>query len=463
MGRLATGRWSLPEVNMAFVDNGVCPFDVALADAMQRAASHVAREQRPRLVVCSAVGGVTDLLLQAVACARCGDDPAPFVGEIRARHGEIVAKLALDAGVLARLDSELDRLLQGVGMLRELTPRVQDELVSLGERMSVRLFAAVLERSGLAARAFDSWELGLQTDDRHGSAEVDPGCLGAVCEAVGGLEPGLVPVVTGFIGRGAGGAVTTLGRGGSDLSAAVLGAAVDAGEIQIWTDVPGILRADPRVVGEAEIVPAIRFDEAAELAYFGAKVLHPRTIEPARRRGIPVRVLGTFQVDPARPVVEQGTLIHDAAPGEPVRAIALRRGVQSLHVCSSRMLQAPGFLSRVFDILARHGISVDVIATSEVSVSMTFDRDEQNLAAAMGEIAGFAQVEHTPDRSILCLVGTGIREDTSILARIFGVLAKHRVPVHVISQGASRINITLVTEAPHGRNAMRALHQAFFG
>jgi aspartate kinase len=434
------------------------------ADAMSRAGEHVLREERPALVVVSAVAGVTDLLLEAAGTARAGGSPVPFLREIQKRQDEIVFKLRLPRDLLTDLYSELERLISGISMLRELTPRVQDAFVSLGERMSARLFSEALLKQGRRARAYDSWELGLVTNQAHGCAELLPEAPGFISKALRALPNDETAVVTGYIGRSSEGEVTTLGRGGSDLSAAVLGAAAGAEEIQIWTDVPGILRADPRVVPAAAVIPEISFEEAAELAYFGARVLHPRTIEPARRAGIPVRVLGTFQVDPRGDltVSRQGTRIHDGAPGEPVRALAIRRQVQSLHVQSSRMLEAHGFLARVFSIFERHRISIDVIATSEVSISMTFDRDEIALEQAVAEISAFAQVEQIPERSILCLVGSGLREDTGLLARVFAALAREQIPVFVISQGASRINITLVTDPQDGRTAMRALYRELF-
>jgi aspartate kinase len=434
------------------------------ADAMDRACDHVIREERESLVVVSAVGGVTDLLLEAAGTARAGGSPVPFLREIQKRQDEIVDKLQLERDLLTDLYSELERLISGISMLRELTPRVQDAFVSLGERMSSRLVAEVLTRKGQKARAYDSWDLGFITNDVHGCAELLPQAPAFIKTALAALPDGETAVVTGYIARTAEQEVTTLGRGGSDLSAAIFGAAAGAEEIQIWTDVPGILRADPRVVKQAAVIPQIRFEEAAELAYFGAKVLHPKSIEPARRAGIPVRVLGTFQADPKsdKSTSRQGTLIHDQAPVEPVRALAIRRQVQSLHIQSTRMLEAHGFLARVFSVFERHRISIDVVATSEVSVSLTFDRDEISLDAAVSEISEFAEVEQTSERSILCLVGAGLREDTGLLARIFSVLASAKIPVHVISQGASRINITLVTDPPHGKEAMQALYRDLF-
>ena len=433
------------------------------AEAMKRTAQHVAREPRHPLVVVSAVGGVTDLLLQAAETACSGSIPQG-VEQIAIRHHRIMDELGLNAELLKDLETQLRRLVQGISLLRELTPRIKDSLVSLGERMSSRLLAATLEGMGRPAMAYNAWELGLITDDNYGCAEPLAEASDKMHGIMEQLDPDVVPVVTGFIGHSIEGEITTLGRGGSDFSAALFGAAAGAAEIQIWTDVAGIQRADPRVVSGAEVIGAMSFEEAAELAYFGAKVLHPRTMEPARRRGIPVRVLGTFVVDPGgnRPASELGTVIDDEAPSEPVRALAIRPDVQSLHIHSLRMLEAHGFLSRVFEILTRHRISVDVIATSEVSISMTLDLYEGDLDAAVEEIKKFAEVELLGKRSIICLVGAGLRQDTSLLARVFDILARAQVPVHVISQGASRINITLVTDPEHVKPAMQALYAELF-
>jgi len=432
--------------------------------AMARMAAHILREERPRLVVVSAVGGVTDQLLVAAAAALAGDDTDPAREAIRDRHAVILAAEGLAPDLLADLEDDLSDLLAGISKLGEFTLRTRDWLQSLGERMSACLVAEVLSLRGAPALAWDAGDLGLVTDANHGRAEPTPGSEAAMQSALEGLEPGVIPVVTGFIGRTRDGIITTLGRGGSDFSAALFGAAVGAEEIQIWTDVPGFLQADPAIIPGAEVIPSMRFEEAAELAYFGARVLHPRTIEPARRKGIPVRVLGTFDVDPAgdQPIGAQGTLISKDAPLVPIRALALQTEVHSLHVHSLRMLDAPGFLARVFDVFARHQISIDVVATSEVSVSMTFDSTGEGLEAAIEEITGFAQVESSPPRALLSLVGPGLREDPSLLARVFGVFAAEGIPIHVISQGASRINVNLVTDSHQAHAALRALCSELF-
>jgi aspartate kinase len=445
----------LPGVVMKFGGTSV-----GTPEAIEALVRHVGREERAPLVVVSAVGGVTDLLLQAADLAATGQPCEQPLAEITERQRAIIEHFELDVALIAAQESELTQLLQGIAMLRELSPRVRDRLVSLGERMSARLLAACLRRRGQAARAHDAWALGMCTDEQFGRAEPLPGCYARIRAALEGLDGAAIPVTTGFIAHSDAGEITTLGRGGSDFSAAIFGVAAGVQEIQIWTDVPGILRADPAAVPGAAVVPCMRFEEAAELAFFGARVLHPRTIEPARQHAIPVRVLGTFHVDPEgnELVSQQGTLIDDQCPAEPIRGMALHREVQSLHIHSLRMLEAPGFLARCFEILARHAISVDVVATSEVSVSMTLDKYEGEIDEAVEELSEFAEVELMRDRSLLCLVGSGLREDASLLARVFQVLADNQVPIRVISQGASRINITVVTDPPYAVRAMRAIH-----
>ena len=436
---------------------------VGNAAAMERTAKHVARAEAP-FVVISAVGGVTDLLLRAGEFAREGFDFTAPLDEIRSKHAQITAELQIECAETDDLLEQLSELLKGISLVGELSDRVQDKLVSFGERMSIGLLAATLRKMGHNAASYPAWELGMRTTDRHTNARPLPDVDGWIRNAVRALPQDQIPIVTGFMGHTQQGHIATLGRGGSDYSAAIFGAALAVEEIQIWTDVPGILRADPRVVDGAEIARQVRFDEAAELAYFGAKVLHPRTIEPARRASIPVRVLSTFALDPDGDLAATavGTVIDDSAVPEAIRAIAVQRGVRTLHVHSLGMLDAPGFLAKVFAILAEHQVSVDVIATSEVSVSMTFDRCDGDLSAAIAEVSEFATVSSDDDRTIVCLVGAGLRGNPRLRARIFDALADEDIPVHVISQGASRINLTLVIDKEHSETAMRALHSKLF-
>ncbi|TNE51361.1 MAG: aspartate kinase [Deltaproteobacteria bacterium] len=451
-----------PEVVMKFGGTSV-----GTAEAMRQVASLVASEPRWPVVVVSALGGVTNKLLDTARRAVQGEDWEPALHEIIGRHHTMIADLELEPNMLQDLEEEMERWLRGVALLREMSPRVKDALLSLGERMSVRLLAGVLTQQGVVAKArpWASWELGLETDGRHNKADVLSSCLEQIQNKISQLSPGEVPVITGFIGRSIDGEITTLGRGGSDFSAAVFGAAIGVQEIQIWTDVPGFLRADPRVVEDPALIPAMEFDEAAELAYFGAKVLHPRTLEPARKRNIPVRVMGTFHVKPDELASGKanGTLITNSGTPENVRALAIRENVDTLHIHSLRMLEAPGFLARIFNILANFQISVDVLATSEVSVSMTFDNYERPLLEkAIKEIEQFAKVNFHPDRSIICLVGSKLRNDTTLIGRVFSLLGQNEIPLEVISQGASQINLSFVTEAKFGRLAMKVLHDEFF-
>ncbi|RME26284.1 MAG: aspartate kinase, partial [Deltaproteobacteria bacterium] len=433
---------------------------VGTAGAIERARSHVLAEKRPAVVIVSALAGVTDLIENALALAAGGGRWRPLFTEIVERHGAAIDGLGIERpDDLPELEKDLRDLLRGVELVREASPRVRDLALSFGERASARIFAAALRAVGARAEAFDSWRLGLATDGLHGRAAPTEDSAGRIRREVEKLPDGVIPVVTGFIARSAEGEITTLGRGGSDYSASLFGAALGVEEIQIWTDVPGFLRADPRIVENPELLSEMTFPEAAELAYFGAKVVHPRTIEPAERAGIDVRVLGTFQVAPGR-AKESGTRITKRARPEPVRAIALRRQVRALHVHSLGMLDAAGFLARLFGVLADHGVSVDVVATSEVSVSMTFDHAEAGLDRAIEEISAFATVEPRQERCLLCLVGEGLGSEPSVPGRIFAALGSAGISAEVLSQGASRINITMVLPEHDGPRAMCALYEA---
>jgi len=300
----------------------------------------------------------------------------------------------------------------------------------------------------------------MATDASHGAAAPDEAAIAA--NVASRLLPeraaGRVVVTGGFVGAAPGGATTTLGRGGSDYSAALLGAALlDSGApvsaIEIWTDVDGILTADPRVVPAARIVPEVGYAEAAELAFFGAKVLHPATIRPAVSRGIPVRVRNTFR--PAAP----GTTVRSEAPGTGVRALAMRPGVAALFVGSPRMLLAHGYAARVFSVFERHAVPVDVIATSEVSISITVDA-KAPLAALVRDLSAFAEVSVLTDLAVVSVVGRKLRSTPRVAASVFAALGE--INVVLISQGASETNLTFVVEAKEAPEALRRLHRELF-
>lgn len=419
--------------------------------------------QRP-VVVVSAMSGVTDALLAAVAHATAGDAAAalaPLESHF-ARHIETAQSL-VSADEVEEFATTIEAARCEIGaLLRKTAARarshalLQDAVVSFGERLSSMLLSAVLRAQGLRSVTVDARRCVI-TDDEHGCAaplqEETNQRTRAQLEPLVARE--IVPVLGGFIGSTRAGETTTLGRGGSDYSASLVGAALAASEIQIWTDVPGVLTADPRVVKEARTVARLSYAEAAELAYFGAKVLHPKTILPAVVRGVPVRICNSRAPD------AEATEIFFEAEMSPrtVKAIAHKTGVSIVHVTSARMLGAYGFLRRLFEVFDRHRTIVDVVTTSEVSVSMSVD-DASALAEIATELKPFAAVQVEPRRAIVCVVGEGLRHTPGIAGRIFATISD--INVLLISQGASNVNLTFVVEERRAAEVVRRLHAAFF-
>lgn len=422
---------------------------VGSAASLRNAIGLVAKARdRDPVVVVSATAGVTDLLV------RFGREP----GERRAIATQLVdrhARLAREMGVPEGL---LDPLWQRFGAEAAapgvLDARAHDRVLSWGERASSVLFAAALDASGVPARAVVAGDAGLVTDERFGAAHPLPEAYAALRAGLSGRPP--IPIVTGFIGRTAAGDTTTLGRGGSDFSAAIVGAALGAEEIQIWTDTSGMMSADPRIVPEARPVPRLSFHEAAELAYFGAKVLHPKTILPAVERGIPVRVANTQRPD------DPGSLITaDTETSEDtwrIKSIACKKGITSVTVESTRMLLAHGFLARVFDIFGRHRIAVDLVTTSEVSISMTVD-ETTGLDEAVAELETIGRVAVKRDLAMIAVVGEGAATRLGLAGHLFTLLAGVGIGVEMISQGASRINLSFVVQLTDVDRAVRLLHR----
>ncbi len=422
------------------------------ADRM-RAVGQIVRDGLPRrpLVVLSAIGGVTDLLYQLAEGASVSDwDMAPLID----RHRQVCADLGLSDELVDPLLTELEELAGGIALIGELTQRTLDRVASFGERLSTRIFAAHLTASGIPARQFDAWELGLVGEGPFGASRFKPDG-GAVSRVLSEINE--VPVVTGYIVRNEQGDITTLGRGGSDYSASAIGAFIGAEEIQIWTDVDGVMTADPHLIGDARPIRALSFEEASEVAYYGARVLHPATIQPAIQDAIPVRVLNTYF-----PAVE-GTLITRQAEtsAKVVKAVVHKRGIILVNIVSNQMLNQYGFLARIFEVFSRHQVVIDMVATSEVSVSVTCDR-EDGLAAAIQELQGFSEVQLDREQAIVCVVGHGMKEASGVAGRVFGALAKAGVPVRMISQGATRINIGMIVDEQDVENGIWALHGEFF-
>ncbi len=436
------------------------------ADRVANAIDIVA-ERRPRkpVIVVSALAGVTNDLVAASEAAR--EQKPELVREIirrvRDRHEEVALRLVqhksdfFDAFIrqLEKQTDEIDTILRGISLLGEITLRASDKVVSIGEKLSSVLFAYSMKMRALAGEHVPSEEV-IWTNDCFGGASPDMAKTREEARRVlmPLLDRNIIPVIGGFIGRTHGGATTTLGRNGSDFSAAIVGAAIGAEEVQIWTDVDGLLTCDPRVVPEARVIDRLSFDEAAELAQFGAK-LHPRTLEPAVEANVPVRVLNTH--NPASP----GTLITrggaDGASGP--RSIARKKNVTMVHVTSNKMLGVHGFLAQFFTIFAQLGISVDLIATSEVSVTVTVDErhDVDELTRRLSELA---EVELSDGQSIIAVVGRNLMSDSRTGARILDAL--HGIPVKMISLGRSGLNLSTVVDDANADAAVKAIHRALF-
>lgn len=412
------------------------------------------RLARRPVVVVSAFRGVTDDLLALGKEALDGN--LGRIAAVEARHRETARELGVDFAPLEPLFAELAELARGVSLLKELTPRTLDRLAGFGERLSVRLVAAAFTKGGIPARPVDASDAGLVTDESFGSAAPLPEADALLRASLS--VPGPLPVVTGFIGRTRGGELTTLGRNGSDFTATILGAALGAEEVEIWSDVDGIMTADPRLVPSAKPLGTLSFAEACELAHYGGKVLHPHTLVPAMRKNIPVRALNTFK--PEHP----GTRIVAAAEpahGSPLKSIAFKRRQLILSASSPRMLSGPGFLARIFSTLARHDIDVDMVATSEVSVSATTG-DERGVAKAVAELE--PEFETTVERgmSVVCAVGDAIQSTPGVAAEIFAAMKTAGVNVRMISQGASKNNVAFVVEDKDVEAAVKSLHARFF-
>jgi aspartate kinase len=410
------------------------------------------RSARDPVVVVSALTGVTNTLVEFCRSISGRDTLAM---QIETRHQEFARAVGVPAAII---ESPLRAWgLEAAGWLKSnkvIAGADRDRVLSFGERLSVVLFAAGLKARGVDAVPIVAGEAGLVTDDRFSAAHPLPEAAEALVASLSRRPP--VPVVTGFLGQTRDGRITTLGRGGSDYSAAILGAALGAEEIQIWTDTSGMLSADPRIVPEARPVASLSFAEASELAYFGAKVLHPKTLLPAIERAIPVRILNTGRPD------DPGSLITQSAPAADsswrVKSIACKKQVAAVTIVSSRMLLAHGFLARVFEVFGRHHIVVDLVTTSEVSISVTVD-DPSRLDEAIAELEGIGDVEVKHGLAVVAVVGEGAPSHLGLAGHVFTLLGGVGIGVEMISQGASRVNLSFVVRGEDADRAVRLLHR----
>ena len=438
------------------------------AVAINRAAEIVSgRVARAPVVVVSALAGVTETLLRVARLAREGsvDSALTSLAELCQRHLETArALLTRSTGsglehveeVVKHQFAELENLVRSVATLGELTARSQDAIVSFGERLSSAIVTEAFRSRGIGAELADSRRF-IITDDSFSRAAPDmPETTRRCGEVLGPLiEAARVPIVQGFIGCTSEGITTTIGRGGSDYSAALIGAALGAEAIEIWTDVDGLMTADPRVVTDARRIRVISFAEAAELSYFGAKVLHPSTVLPAVERGIPVHIYNS-----TNPSCEGTLIVAKPRPSKNlIKSIAFKRGVTIVNVTSTRMLMAYGFLRTIFDVFDQHQTSVDVVTTSEVSVSISLDGADR-LDAIKRDLSGIGEISVEREKATVCVVGDNLKFTPGLAARLFKAI--ETTNVNMISQGASEINLTFVIDQSDVDRVVRKLHDEFF-
>lgn len=436
------------------------------ARAMENVIGIVSRErQRQPVVVLSAIAGATNTLLRSAQIALDGnlEKAHAELNGLLERHVTVLENLVenraeiqqLILAIRKRFD-ELKTLCQGIAILGELTNRSLDAIASVGEQLSTLILARTMTERGIPVELVDARSF-ILTDDQFTVAAplLDRISEEARLRVLPHVQAGKIVVTQGFIGATVKGITTTLGRGGSDYTAALIGAALDAEEIQIWTDVDGVLTADPRIAPAAQKLRMISFREASELAYFGAKVLHPSTILPAVEKSIPVIVLN------AKRPQSTGTRIVANPPksNAVVKSIASKKGITVINIQSSRMLMAYGFLSSIFAVFQKHKTAVDLVSTSEVAVSLTID-NVTHLDDIVSELQEFAEVSVFGQKAIVCVVGEQMRATAGVVDRVFRALRE--INVMMISQGASEINMSLVIDEIHVDQAVRQLHKEFF-
>ncbi|MER3429584.1 MAG: lysine-sensitive aspartokinase 3 [Blastocatellia bacterium] len=439
--------------------------DIAAFNRVLRIVSE--QKNRQPVIVVSAMTKVTDALLAAFDLAKNGD-PDGAVASLEPhfqRHLEVKRHFIpfalpgapdLFARELDFARLELADLLMRAARRSLPLSMLRDAVVSYGEQLSSRILSEVLRASGLAARHMDARRI-IVTDDEFGSAQPiwDETRALARSEILPAIENGEIPVTGGFIASNRAGETTTLGRGGSDYSAALIAAAIGASELQIWTDVTGVMTCDPRICSQARTIPVLSYEEAAELAYFGAKVLHPKTIKPAVDSSIPIRVCNTFFPE------EAGTMIvaeSGEAPNK-IKSIAHKKNITILRITSARMLGAYGFMSAVFQVFDRHRTVIDVISTSEVSVALTLDNTDA-IDRVVEDLRRLGDVEVETGYAVICVVGEGLRASTGLAAKIFSTVSD--VNIALVSHGASAVNLTFVVQESDAPRVIAKLHREFF-
>ena len=428
------------------------------------------------VVVVSALKGITDRLIEASEHAKTGDLETiyRFKREITEEHLEAARKSIRDPNIrrevsdaLRRTLDELEKVLTGIAYVGELTPKSRDYVLSFGEKLSTRIAWGTLRDAGLNAQYFTGGSAGIVTDSNFGEAKplmnVTKHQVKSRIEPL--LEEGVVPVITGYIAATPEGVTTTLGRGGSDYTATIIGAALGVDEVWIWTSVDGLMTSDPKIVPDAKVIPEVSFQEATEMAVFGAKVMHPRALEPAMEENIPVRIRSIFNPE------SLGTLIvkeQKIKPVDVVKAITLVKDVALVNVSGAGMIGAPGTAAKVFDVLGKKNINILMISqsVSEANISFIINRGSLEKAVNALEIALLGrglirEVTAEDDFCVVAVVGAGMRGTPGVASRVFSAVARRGINIRMIAQGSSELNISFVVKEVDGEEAVRAIHEEF--
>jgi aspartate kinase len=430
------------------------------AAAIERLARIIEGKKVKTVVVVSAMATVTDSFVSLVENLRSGKlkKALQLLNDIFLLHKKTAEELKLGNGAvrfLEREQTELEQLFKALNVLGEVSPKSSDMIIATGERLSAYLVSEAIRLHGLDSVLFETQNV-IRTDSAFGEAEVD---LKATKKLINKkllpeIKKHKVVVCGGFIASDKNGNITTLGRGGSDYSAAIIAASIEAAKLEIWTDVSGIMTADPRFIKDARVIKELSYTEAAELSYFGAKVLHPKTIQPAISEEIPVYVLNSSK--PEHPGTK---IVSNGAKKKIIKAIAFRKSITIIKISSNRMLGTYGFLKRVFDVFDKYETSVDIVTTSEVSVSLTID-DDKNLSKIKKDLKRVGEVEIRKNYGVICAVGEGIRDTAGVAARFFGVL--NGINILMVSIGASEVNISIIVKEKDIENSLKLLHKEFF-
>ncbi|MFH1422033.1 MAG: aspartate kinase [Planctomycetota bacterium] len=403
------------------------------------------------VVVVSAHGKTTDMLIK---CAKRALEGEVDAGDFRSYHFSLIDSLGIDATRLGNLVFHPEAICQGIRLVGELTARTLDLVMSFGERISSRIFAAVLCNMGVPAEAVNSFDIGFITDSNFGNASPLEGIEEEIARNIESMDR--IPVITGFLGKNSKDKITTIGRSGSDFTASFIGAAIKAEEVQIWKDVDGVLTANPTLDPRAQKLPKLSFNEASELAYYGAEVLHPATLIPAIRKNIPVRVANTVKPD------EPGTIIypHSVLTNRIAKSVVYKRGVGLLNIVSLRLLPVTSLLSAVLEVLTKQNIRPHMVVTSESSISIVTDSDysEKDISEVKKQLSQHAEITYEHNSAIVCVIGEELKENSESLGMIFSAISKENVQPLLVSQSASKLNISLIVKNTEIEKTVKAVH-----